>query len=357
MRENTVIVGMSGGVDSSVAAYLLKKQGYQVIGVTMIMWDGCHGLHENELKVSTEVIDAKKVATQLDIPHYVLDFRKDFQKEVIDYFVKDYFQGKTPNPCIQCNRQIKWSALLKKADELGAQYIATGHYANINQLENGRYTICNSKTAQKDQTYVLYQLTQEQLKRTLMPIGNYEKQEIRNIALELGLDIATKKDSQDICFIPDNDYVNFLKKEAPDWKEEMGDFVLSDGSVVGKHKGISNYTIGQRKGLGIALGEPVFVNAILCEKNQVVVGSNEEVFRQELIAGELNTMAVEQLAEGQRYLAKIRYSDPGTLCEIKMLQEGKMKLEFEKPVRAVTPGQAVVLYQGDNVAGGGIILG
>lgn len=354
-----VVVGMSGGVDSSVAAYLLKKQGYDVIGVTMKIWQepdvcsreengGCCGLRAVE--------DAKRVAEKLEIPYYVMDFREEFQKNVIDYFTESYLCGKTPNPCIACNRYVKWEALLQRSMQIGADFIATGHYARIERLQNGRYAVKNSVTAQKDQTYALYNLTQEQLAHTLMPIGAYKKDEIRKIAREIGLPVAEKKDSQDICFIPDGDYAKFIRHSAPERMQGAGDFVLSDGTVVGRHEGIVCYTIGQRRGLNIALGKRMFVNRIDAEKNQVILGDDDEVFTHHLYATDWNCMAVEKFSEEETYLAKIRYSHGGTKCTVKQEEADVFRLDFKEPVRAVTPGQAVVLYQGDYVAGGGVIL-
>lgn len=357
--KEKVVVGMSGGVDSSVAAYLLKKQGYDVIGVTMNIWQeedrcmledngGCCGL--------SAVEDARRVASKLDIPYYVMNFKEPFKKYVMDYFVEEYLHGRTPNPCNACNRYVKWEALLQRALEIGADYIATGHYARIAKLENGRYTIMNSVTAEKDQTYALYNLTQEQLAHTLMPVGAYHKDEIRKMAEELGLVVAHKKDSQDICFIPDGDYAGFIQRTVPERVPGPGDFVLSDGTVVGQHKGITHYTIGQRRGLEVAVGKRIFVNRIDVEKNQVILGDDEEVFTDHLIAGDMNYMAVPGFKDGEKFVAKIRYSHKGTICQVVNLGDGNVRLEFEEPVRAVTPGQAVVLYQGDYVAGGGTIL-
>ncbi len=358
MEKKTVVVGMSGGVDSSVAAYLLKEQGYNVIGVTMQIWQdedactleehgGCCGL--------SAVDDAKRVAQTLGIPHYVMNFKKEFQENVIDYFTDEYLHGRTPNPCIACNRYVKWESLLTRSLGIGADYIATGHYGRVVQLPNGRYTIANSVTAAKDQTYALYNLTQEQLARTLMPVGDFEKPAIREIAEKIGLSVAHKKDSEDICFIPDHDYAAFLEKETNGNVPGPGKFVLSDGTVVGEHQGITHYTIGQRKGLGIALGKPVFVNHIDAKNNLVVLGSNEEVFSQKLTADHINCMARESFAEGDRFKAKIRYSDPGAMCTVTKVGEDMLELTFDEKVRAVTPGQAVVLYDGEYVAGGGTI--
>ena len=269
MAKKKVVVGMSGGVDSSVAAYLLKEQGYDVIGVTMQIWQdeeskiqeengGCCGL--------SAVDDARKVAAQIGIPYYVMNFKKDFQEKVIDYFVDEYLHGRTPNPCIACNRYVKWESLLTRSMEIGADYIATGHYARVEQLPNGRYAIRHSATWSKDQTYALYNLTQDQLRRTLMPVGEYEKDQIREIAKEIGLLIANKPDSQDICFVSDDDYASFIEEES-NQKIPEGNFVTPDGKILGRHKGIIHYTIGQRKGLGLSLGYQAFVLEIRPDTN------------------------------------------------------------------------------------------
>lgn len=350
MKEK-VVVGLSGGVDSSVAAYLLKEKGYDVIGVTMLMWP----LTTETKEQPQSVVDARKVAQHLDIPYYVLDFTKQFKKEVIDYFTEEYLAGRTPNPCNVCNRRIKWEALLAWAREHGAEYIATGHYARIDKLENGRYAIRNSVTALKDQTYALYNLTQEQLSKTLLPVGEFSKDEIRRIAEEQKLPVANKSDSQDICFIPDGDYGAFLQRQVPERIPGEGNFVSTDGTVIGRHKGVTHYTIGQRKGLGIAMGHPVFVCEIRPETNEVVIGENEDIFSTDLICREVNYMGMEEGNEPAKCMAKIRYAHKGDVCSLEKLGDGRMHVKFEKPVRAITPGQAVVFYDGEYVLGGGVI--
>lgn len=354
-----VVVGMSGGVDSSVAAYLLKKQGYEVVGVTMQIWQdqeevikqengGCCGL--------SAVEDARRVADFLDVPYYVMNFKKEFKENVIDYFVEEYLHGRTPNPCIACNRYVKWEALLSRSLAIGADYIATGHYARIERLPNGRYAIRNSVTAKKDQTYALYNLTQHQLSHTLMPVGDYTKEEIRSIAQDMGILVANKPDSQEICFIPDNDYAGFIDREAGSRVPPAGNFVTAEGEILGQHKGITHYTIGQRRGLGLPMGHHVFVTEIRPDTNEVVIGEGHQVFSTELICDRLNWMSIEELKEPMRVKAKIRYAHQGAMCTIQAIEGNQVKCTFEEPVRAVTAGQAVVFYDGEHVAGGGTIL-
>ena len=359
MEKKKVVVGMSGGVDSSVAAWLLKKQGYDVIGVTMQIWQdelpeqqeengGCCGL--------SAVDDARRVAERLQIPYYVMNFKKEFKDNVMDYFVQEYIDGRTPNPCIACNRFVKWESLLKRSLDIGAEYIATGHYARVEQLPNGRYALRKSATAAKDQTYALYNLTQHQLSHTLMPVGEYTKDEIREMAAEIGLVVANKPDSQEICFIPDHDYAKFIE-ENTDCRLEEGNFVDKYGNVLGRHKGITHYTVGQRKGLNLSMGHPVFVTAICPETNEVVIGENEDVFSNIVRCNKLNWMAIEGLAGGEmRVTAKIRYSHKGAPCVIRETGEDTVECVFDEPQRAATPGQALVFYDGDYVVGGGTIL-
>ena len=358
MEKKKVVVGMSGGVDSSVAAWLLKQQGYDVIGVTMQIWQdedestleehgGCCGL--------SAVDDARRVAASLEIPYYVMNFKQDFKENVIDYFVDEYVNGRTPNPCIACNRYVKWESLLKRSMDIGADYIATGHYARVDKLPNGRYSIRTSKTAAKDQTYALYNLTQEQLSKTLMPVGDYAKDAIRKMADDIGLLVAHKPDSQDICFVSDGDYASYIE-ENTEYKSRPGNFVLSDGRVVGTHKGIIHYTVGQRKGLGLSLGHPAFVLEIRPETNEVVVGTKEESMSCYVRANQVNFMAVEDLTEPKRVWGKIRYNHKGAWCTVEKAGEDEILCTFEEEQRAITPGQAVVLYDGEYVLGGGTII-
>ena len=353
-----VIVGMSGGVDSSVAAYLLKEQGYDVVGVTMQIWqeeDACQIEENGGCCGLSAVDDARRVAVDLEIPYYVMNFREEFQEQVIDYFVDEYVNGRTPNPCIACNRYVKWESLLQRTLAIGGDYIATGHYARIEQLENGRYSIKKALSPVKDQTYALYNLTQEQLKRTLMPCGDYSKDEIRKIAGQIKLPVAHKPDSQDICFVPDGDYASFIEKYTNARMPE-GNFVDVHGQVLGKHKGIIHYTVGQRKGLGLALGYPAFVLEIRPGTQEVVIGTNEEALSYTLRANHVNYMSVEDLPEPKRVFAKIRYNHKGVWCTAEKIGDDEIRCTFEEAQRAVTPGQAVVLYDGDYVLGGGTIL-
>lgn len=355
MKGQKIVIGLSGGVDSSVAAYLLKEQGYEVLGVTMQTISADEGVRGCDGNLQM-IEDAKKVADYLGIPHYVADFRKEFKEYVTDYFIQEYLEGRTPNPCIVCNRLVKWEALLSYGKKLGADLIATGHYARIDRLPNGRYALKQAASAAKDQTYALFNLTQKQLAATRMPVGDYAKEEIRNIAQKAGIPVADKPDSQEICFIPDHDYARYIQTKLGR-KALEGDFVTADGTVVGRHKGIIHYTVGQRKGLNLSMGRPVFVMEIRPKTNEVVIGDNQDVFASSLRCGKLNYMAEDKLTKGMEVSAKIRYNHKGEECVLEPAQNGELICRFKKPVRAVTPGQAVVFYRDGYVAGGGIIIG
>lgn len=354
MKEK-VVLGMSGGVDSSVAAYLLKEQGYDVIGVTMQVWPGDEEFEEKEggccSLTSTE--DARRVAQKLDIPFYVMNFKDIFKEKVIDYFIDEYLEGRTPNPCIACNKYIKFDEFLKRAMALGANYVATGHYATVVN-KDGRFTLQKSEDNKKDQTYALYNLTQFQLSHTLMPCGIYTKEKIREIAKEIGLLVHNKKDSLEICFIPDNDHGKYIKKERKD-KVKEGNFVDKKGNVLGRHKGIVYYTIGQRKGLNLSLGKPGFVIDINPFTNQVIIGEEEDIFKTDLIAKDLNFMTIESLKAPLNVLAKVRYSAIATPAIIYPLENGRVKVSFENKQRAITKGQSIVFYDDKYIIGGGII--
>ena len=357
MKEK-VVVGMSGGVDSSVAAYLLKKQGYDVIGVTMQIWQeedefvqeengGCCGL--------SAVDDARRVAQMIGIPHYVMNFRKDFKDKVIDYFCEEYLNARTPNPCIACNRYVKWESLLKRCLDIGADYIATGHYSQITKLDNGRYALKCSKTQKKDQTYALYNLTQNQLSKTLMPIGAYTKDEVRQIAEEIGLLVANKPDSQDICFIPDGDYAGFIDRCVGE-ASPTGPFLDEAGRVLGQHKGFVRYTKGQHKGLGLAIEPPLYVTKKDSATHAIYVGPSGALFTTELTAGEWNGIALAELTAPVTVSVKTRYSQREAEATAEPLLGGRFRLRFREPQRAVTPGQFAVLYDGEDVVGSGVIL-
>jgi len=358
-KDATICVAMSGGVDSSVAALILKEMGYNLIGITIKTYNYEEiGIQNEHSCCSLEGInDARMVATKLGFPHYVVDLTKEFKNEVINYFIRDYLEGRTPNPCVMCNRKIKWEALIKKATSLGADFIATGHYARLNFDEKkGRYILMRGVDKSKDQSYALWGLTQESLSRTIFPLGELTKQEVREIAKKYNLKIANKPESFEICFVPDNDYVGFLLKNVNGLAEKVsgGDIVM-DGKVVGKHKGYPFYTIGQRKGLGLALGYPVYVIGIHPETNTIEVGTEDKLYHNALVAGNVNLISVEKIEDGMRVVAKVRYLDEGSPATIENYRDGKIIVKFDKPKRAITPGQSVVFYDGDIVVGGGII--
>lgn len=356
--KSRVVVAMSGGVDSSLTAALLVHQGYDVIGITMQIWENYNANHDPEHRGCcslSAVDDARHVAEKLGIPYYVLNFRQLFQQRVVDYFIREYGCGKTPNPCIACNRYVKFEGLLQKALELGAEYVATGHYARIILDEQtGRYLLLKGLDRSKDQSYALYHLNQHTLKHFLMPLGTYEKTETRKLAAELGLAVANKPDSQEICFIPDDDYKKFLAEKAPQ-SLRPGNIIDTKGRILGIHHGLPLYTVGQRKGLGLAAGKPLYVVALDSENNTVIVGDNNDVYADELITDDPNFIAIDSLTSAMRVTAKIRYSASAAEAVIAPIANGEIHVKFLQPQRAVTPGQSVVFYADDIVIGGGII--
>ncbi|MGH2569565.1 MAG: tRNA 2-thiouridine(34) synthase MnmA, partial [Bacteroidota bacterium] len=354
------VAAMSGGVDSSVAAALLLEEGYNVIGVTMKTYefDDVGGNIDNETSCCGlgAINDARMVAAQLGIPHYVVDFRKAFGKAVINNFVEEYLHGRTPNPCILCNRDIKWGELLRKAESLGAQYVATGHYAQLRyNNQRNRYLISRAHDLRKDQSYALWALTQQALSKTLFPLGNLSKTETRHLAQQYGLRTATKQESYEICFVADNNYERFLKERKPHLEPDVahGEIVW-DGTVVGTHRGFPFYTIGQRKGIG-AFGEPVYVTRIDSESNTIHVGRKSDLLHTVLIASNINLVGLEELKESVEVEAAIRYKDTQTPATVSPLEDGTVRVVFNEPKRAITPGQSVVFYQGNELLGGGMI--
>ena len=350
LENRRVLLGMSGGVDSTVAAYLLKEQGYEVVGATMKLW-----VPENV--ENTAIEDAKKMADKLGVEHHVIDLEDKFRNTVVQNFIEEYYKGVTPNPCIFCNKHIKFDLMFDVADELNCKYVATGHYSRIiKNEETGKFELVRAVTDKKDQSYMMYNLNQEKLARILFPIGEYDKAEIRKIAEKVGLEVYNKPDSQDICFIPDGDYEKFLEKYSGR-KDKKGKFVDGKGEVLGPHKGITRYTIGQRKGLGITFGKPMYVIDINGKDNTIRLGENSELFNKELTAKDVNFLEfpVEELTEPLHVQAKIRYSAKLSEAVVTKIDDNRVKVVFEEPQRAITKGQSVVFYDGNKLVGGGII--
>ncbi|AFD06339.1 tRNA 2-thiouridine(34) synthase MnmA [Solitalea canadensis] len=358
-KHGRILVAMSGGIDSSVASIMLHEQGYEVIGLTMKTWDyASSGSSSKETGCCSldSINDARSLAVEYGFPHYILDIRDEFGNFVIDNFVDEYLAGRTPNPCVLCNTHIKWEALMKRADKLDCEFIATGHYAQIRQ-ENNRYVVSKGLDDNKDQSYVLWGVSQYNLSRTKLPLGGFKKTEIRQMAMDMGqVDLANKSESYEICFVPDNDYRSFLKHRVPDLESRVdgGDFVLTDGRKVGKHKGYPFYTIGQRKGLGIALGEPVFVTRIIPETNTVVLGKEEDLKSAQAFVRNHNLIKYDSINQPIEAVTKIRYKDSGTMSTI--VQDGDLiKVNFDHSVSAIAPGQSAVFYEGNDLIGGGFL--
>lgn len=345
--KKKILLGMSGGVDSSVSAVVLQEQGYEVIGATMKLWEDTEKAIE----------DAKKVCKKLGIEHHVIDCTEKFRCHVINKFISEYENAKTPNPCVECNRYLKFGAFYEKAKELGCEYIATGHYAKTEYSEKyKRYVLKKSDEEKKDQTYFLYYIPKEEIEYIIFPLQNRtSKEETRKIAEKNSLQVAHKKDSQEICFIPDNDYQKFLQKYSSQ-KPKVGNIVLKDGTVLGKHNGLINYTIGQRKGLGISYKEPLYVIKLDIQKNQVIVGTEQDLYSKELIANEINWLAIDKLNEPLKLKAKVRYRAKEAECTVYPIENEQVKVIFDEPQRAITPGQSVVFYDEDIVIGGGKII-
>lgn len=354
--NNRALIAMSGGVDSSVAALIMKQRGYDCTGVTMKLYNNDDvGISNQKTCCSLEDIDdARSVAFKLDIPYFVFNFTENFKDEVIDRFIKSYETGLTPNPCIDCNRYIKYEKLFLRAKQLDFNYVVTGHYARIEKGENGRYILKKAVDETKDQSYVLYSMTQEQLEHTIFPLGEYKKTKAREIAEQNGLINARKHDSQDICFVPDGDYAAFIENSTGK-KYSDGNFIDLNGNILGKHKGIIRYTIGQRKGLGLSLEKPMYVCAINIEDNTVTLCEDKELYSNYLTACDLNFIAVEKIDKPMRVKAKIRYKHTEQWATVSPIDKNRIAVLFDEPQRAITKGQAVVFYDGDIVVGGGTI--
>lgn len=361
MAKKRVLMAMSGGLDSSVAAMMLLEQGYELVGVTMKTWEyaeaGVQGKETGCCSLDS-INDARHLAVSLGFPHYVLDIRDEFNKHIVSDFITQYLKGRTPNPCVLCNTFIKWQALIKRADQLGCTYIATGHYARI-RAENNRMVLSKGLDLEKDQSYVLWGLTQEMLTRTLFPLGGFTKTKIRAIAYDAGFkDIAQKRESYEICFIPDNDYRGFLKRQVADLEQRVdnGNFIDKEGNILGKHKGYPFYTIGQRKGLNISASEPLYVIKIIPSTNTIVLGTRKETFSNKFSVSGINMVKYDTIPDGFKADVKIRYKDPGHPATLKNISKDFLiDVLLHEEVAAITPGQSAVFYDGEDVVGGGFI--
>lgn len=352
------LVAMSGGVDSSVVAYLTTKMGYEAMGITLRLYDNDDVEENQEMACCTSdnIRDARDVCDKLNIPYYVYNFKDSFDENVIKRFINAYENGSTPNPCVDCNRYIKFEKLINRAEELDYDYVITGHYATVEyDKSSGRFLLKKAKDISKDQSYVLYSLTQRQLSRTVLPLGDYTKEKVRKIADELGFVNAKKQDSQDICFVPNGDYAEFIERYTGK-TYPCGDFVDKSGNILGKHKGIIRYTVGQRKGLGLALPKPMYVKEKLLAENKVVLCYNDELFSKELYATDINLISCEKIEKQMRVKARVRYNQAEKSATVEQLDDNTLHIVFDEPQRAISKGQAVVMYDGDYVVGGGTII-
>jgi len=358
-KRGKVLVAMSGGIDSTVTAVMLHNEGYEVIGITMKTWDyASSGGSKKETGCCSldSINDARAIAVELGFPHYIVDIRPEFGGAVINNFIEEYMAGRTPNPCVLCNTHIKWEALLKRADDLGCEYIATGHYAKQGSA-NGRYFASKAVDDRKDQSYVLWGLSQESLRRSIFPLGPYEKPEIRQMALDWGYpELAKKAESFEICFVPDNNYRGFLKRNVDGLEEQVagGTFVDTEGNILGQHEGYPFFTIGQRKGLGLAFGEPRYVTEIRPDTNTVVLGREEELVRKGMYVHNITMQKVAEVTDGMEALVKVRYKDAGAMAKL-YKEDSLIRVEFNTDVKGIAPGQSAVFYDGDDVLGGGNI--
>jgi len=359
-RKGKILVAMSGGIDSTVTALMLHEEGYEVIGITMKTWDYATSGGSNKETGCCNIDsfnDARQAAVQHGFPHFILDIREEFGNHVIDNFVEEYLAGRTPNPCVMCNTHIKWRALLKRANAMDCEYIATGHYANVRQHSNGRYVMSKGLDETKDQSYVLWGLDQELLSRTILPLGKYRKSEIRQMAVDMGYpELAKKSESYEICFVPDNDYRGFLKRKVDGLEEKVagGWFLDKNGKKLGQHKGYPFYTIGQRKGLEIALGKPTYVTSIDPVTNTVVLGEETDLEQNDMLVTKINWGKYDGITDSMEALTKIRYKDKGSLSNLYNTEDG-LRIKFYEDVKSIAPGQSAVFYEGDDVIGGGVI--